>query len=864
MNAAPNFNFGQRIIAPQIAAPINTTRTALIPDRHALAAFSAAVFKNASPEGFVALRGYKDDGTEAPAIINEPITIGDPAYLDVVAERAKQAADWPQPVVFCPPVVTFLSGKNAKKENIREGVTLSVDCDSMPVAAQAVLEGILGKPTIAVASGGGWTSPDTGEVERKCHLHWRLKQPTRTPVEHDLLREARKLATELVGGDSTGISLVHPFRWPGSWHRKKQPTLAAIIDNNDTEIDLHEALALLREMSGRNETPYGQQRNTWGASEQCASKQEHVALALQVIPNVNRNWDEWNNIGLAVWGATNGSDIGFKAFAEWSAKSSKNDPTVTTERWDHITRCPPDRIGFGTLVHLARQVDSNWSAEPRVQSRNGLSLGDFQAYLPMHKYIYVPTRDLWPGVTVDSQLGWIPLVNEDGSPQMHPPTNKKNAVTKKDEEIPGKQKCMRSSDWLDKHQAVAQMTWAPGEPMLITGRLMAEGGWIEQPGVTCFNLYRAPTIKLGDPKKAQRWVDHVKKVYPTDHEHIILFLAFKSQFPGSKINHCLVLGGNPGVGKDTLLEPAVQAVGPWNVGEASPETLTGRFNGFLKSVLLRISEARDTGEVSKFQLYERMKVINASPPFTLVVDEKNLKEHRIQNVVAPILTTNYRTDGLYLPADDRRHYVAWSDATRADFDSEPGKNDASAYFTSLWNWYQEEGGFEDVAAYLMDLDVSGFNPKAPPFKTPAFWAIVDAGRSSEESEIADLLDKMSNPPAVTIHGLAAEADDDLESFLKDRKNRKATSHKLAAVGYEQIRNDVADDGLWRVKVSTLTGVEAKRMAIYALTTLPVPDRMKAAKRLADGDHWSHTRWWPAVELAELAAARDAEVEMRAS
>jgi hypothetical protein len=37
-----------------------------------------------------------------------------------------------------------------------------------------------------------------------------------------------------------------------------------------------------------------------------------------------------------------------------------------------------------------------------------------------------------------------------------------------------------------------------------------------------------------------------------------------------KINHALILGGNQGVGKDTLLEPVKRAVGAWNFLEVSP------------------------------------------------------------------------------------------------------------------------------------------------------------------------------------------------------------------------------------------------------------------------------------------------------
>jgi hypothetical protein len=75
-----------------------------------------------------------------------------------------------------------------------------------------------------------------------------------------------------------------------------------------------------------------------------------------------------------------------------------------------------------------------------------------------------------------------------------------------------------------------------------------------------------------------------------------------------------------------------------------------------------------------------------------------------------VITTNH--GGLYLPADDRRHYVAWSELTKADFQD--------GYWQGIYDWYAQEGN-RHAAAYLRELDVSGFDPKAPPPKTPA-WA----------------------------------------------------------------------------------------------------------------------------------------------
>lgn len=63
------------------------------------------------------------------------------------------------------------------------------ECDHQPSEALVVLQGILGEATIVSASGGEWQEPETGEVQRKLHLHWRLNQPTRTPADHARLRE---------------------------------------------------------------------------------------------------------------------------------------------------------------------------------------------------------------------------------------------------------------------------------------------------------------------------------------------------------------------------------------------------------------------------------------------------------------------------------------------------------------------------------------------------------------------------------------------------------------------------------------------------------------------------------------------------
>ena len=97
--------------------------------------------------------------------------------------------------------------------------------------------------------------------------------------------------------------------------------------------------------------------------------------------------------------------------------------------------------------------------------------------------------------------------------------------------------------WIDQNRAVEQMTWVPGQGLLIHDRLISEGGWIERAGVTCFNLYRPPTIEPGDAAKVDPWLEHVHKVFnDEDAEWIIKWCAQRVQYPEIKINHALVLG----------------------------------------------------------------------------------------------------------------------------------------------------------------------------------------------------------------------------------------------------------------------------------------------------------------------------------
>jgi Family of unknown function (DUF5906) len=435
-----------------------------------------------------------------------------------------------------------------------------------------------------------------------------------------------------------------------------------------------------------------------------------------------------------------------------------------------------------------------------LEPKPDLKPSDFVAYMPMHNYIFKPTRETWPGSSVNARIPPVALFKKDGTPIL----NDK-----------GKQKTLPASDWLDKNAAVEQATWAPGKPMLIPGKIISDGGWIDAPDCTLFNLYRPPTI-VPQSADVSLWLDHIHKLNPDHAEsQIIPWLGQRVQRPWEKINHALVLLGKQGIGKDTLLEPVKRSIGPWNFSEVNPMQVLGRFNSFLKSVILRISEARDVGDYDRYALYDHLKAVIAAPPDVLRVDEKHLREHSVPNVTGVIITANDKQNGIYLPSDDRRHLVMWSPLSKDDFTED--------YWNKLYNWYGN-GGNEAVAYYLANLDISAFNPKAPPPKTQAFWEIVDASRSPEDAEFADALDVLSNPNAVTLVQIKSKTNSaEFAEWLGDRKNSRKIPHRMEACGYEPMRNKDATDGMWKIC--------GKRQVIYVKRELNQHDRHKAVEEL---------------------------------
>jgi hypothetical protein len=66
-------------------------------------------------------------------------------------------------------------------------------------------------------------------------------------------------------------------------------------------------------------------------------------------------------------------------------------------------------------------------------------------------------------------------------------------------------------------------------------------------------------------------------------------------------------------------------------------------------------------------------------------------------------------------------------------------------------------------------------------------------------------------------------DHSFVDWLRDRRNSRQIPYRFEEAGYVTVRNGAARDGLWKIR--------GRRIAVYAKATLPLRDRLAAAKAL---------------------------------
>ena len=189
----------------------------------------------------------------------------------------------------------------------------------------------------------------------------------------------------------------------------------------------------------------------------------------------------------------------------------------------------------------------------------------------------------------------------------------------------------------------------------------------------------------------------------------------------------------------------------------------------------------------------------------------------------PVITTNHKARGIYLPPDDARNYIAWTDRARADWGYNTDEELDEKYFKPLYAYFAN-GGYEQIAHYLQSYHLlTAFNPKTPPPKTDAWHQIVEAYADPKTSTVATILERLDNPPAVSIR-MVRDADTDHELGWDSAPGRNTVAADMESAGYVAQRS-ASETGRWPV------GSKANRsqVKIYVRADLSASDRKRAAQ-----------------------------------
>lgn len=263
-------------------------------------------------------------------------------------------------------------------------------------------------------------------------------------------------------------------------------------------------------------------------------------------------------------------------------------------------------------------------------------------------------------------------------------------------------------EWIQwPHMRMAtRMTYAPGEPRFIQGELNDWQGWGTEP-------------KRGPVKD---FLELVKSI--DGWEWFLQWLAYPVQHPGTKMfTASLLWSVEQGTGK-TFIGDVMRDIYGENANVISSVDLHDDSFVWLRNKQFILGE-----EVLQTRSKADSGILKHLITGDVIrVNEKYIPSFELPNCANFLFTSN-KPDAIILDRSDRRFFVGKLDKTRP-----------LSFWRSLDKWRKRTGGPGAFMYYLQNnVDVSNFDPYAPPPQTTEKRQMQDAGLTSVEQWVSDLL-----------------------------------------------------------------------------------------------------------------------------
>lgn len=552
------------------------------------------------------------------------------------------------------------------------------------------------------------------------------------------------------------------------WENEANPLVGAILPDAPAW--------LLAKLSEKKATP--PEKKSSEAKLLSSDELKRIRAALGYLPADDR--DQWRNVGMAL-NDTGAGDQAFGLWCEWSSQSDKFNLKDQRRVWDSFQ--PGGGITLATIFSTAKQ--NGW-VDPEPQRRPVPPLeayaADIAALGPEIKTRKPRKKKATPhvGNTAESLLEilkrYIFLKNHnriydtltrnelsregfDGAFCHLFPENKISMIFLNDPE------CVK----------VDGLIYLPGDT----------NNPVYRNGAVLWNIWCDPGVKLPDSankEDVEPWREHLHYLYPDEkeQEHLLNWMACVLQKPQVKINHALLIAGTSRVGKDMLLNPLRYGLGAENICEPPAGELKESFTDYLHHSKLVIFQEIQTFE--GLNLENKLKPMLAAPPDMLRVRLFGRGFYETPNLIQAIFMSNYR-DALHISAGDGRYFAIWTD-------KEPLEPE---YYKHLADW-QAGGGNGMVVRWLLNRDISQFNPKQPAPPSAFKHKLLETSKSPLKHLLEDMIAAQDYPfNADVVRSI------DIGKTLRDKYSSKVIGTVLSEIGcYQKTCKKSTDD---RKKVS---------------------------------------------------------------
>ena len=291
-------------------------------------------------------------------------------------------------------------------------------------------------------------------------------------------------------------------------------------------------------------------------------------------------------------------------------------------------------------------------------------------------------------------------------------------------------------------------------------------------GMTKLNIWQGFGAVKPAAGDVTPWLDLLKHLIDNEEERELIKqrMAFDVQFPDKKCNWSVGIIGIHGSGKDSLLKPLVR-IFDRAAGSLTAEDVKSTFdNAWLNKKVLVLSETSHIPAEAMAGL--KLKLTSAAATH-ITLSIKYGKPVTVPNIASAYFLSN-DMDALRLDRSERRFLVSEAGAVL-------DKDTAHAYHTWL-----EQGGYEALFDYFLNLDLSGFDSQVLPMRTEALEEMFEYSRTGLEAAIKTMLDEdpVFRGRGVVLPGLVHRM---LENAGWRRVSLQGVSKAIDKLGYRKSR-----------------------------------------------------------------------------